>query len=232
MKLERIQKRKKLYWTTTYVYANLCYDYFDHNKHIESTIIRLEKILFLMQYESLTKYKIPLLVYKTYIHNNKIYLRYLSDLLRVSKPYTASDNKYFMFMKVEKYKYEQMMNKYSKMADKDLNNKISELITNNLLPCEYFSYEEYTRKDMRICARMQMDYKGKLIVILGLLSFPGIASAILLLLKIIGIHILSYSVSDLALTTLFTLPFLLVLIILLYKITTKPTKYEFENDFF
>lgn len=230
MKLERIQK-KKIHWTTIYVYATLCYDYFSNRKHTESTIIKLEKILFLMQCESLVKYNIPLLVYKTYIHDNKIYLRYLSDLLRVNKPHTASDNRYLIFMKVEKYKYEQMMNKYNKMSNDELDTKILELVRNDLLPCEYFSYEEYTRNDMRVCARMQMDYKGKLIVILGLLSFPGIVCTILLPLKIIGIHILPYSVSELALTILFTIPFLLVLIILLYKITTTPTKYELENDF-
>ncbi|MEG0368040.1 MAG: hypothetical protein RR585_14455, partial [Coprobacillus sp.] len=83
MRVEKLRKKFKFEWTENYVFGDLCFWYLERNP---IKINKLEKILFLMQHESLSTHGVPLLLYKTYIYDDGIYLRYLSDMLRISEP--------------------------------------------------------------------------------------------------------------------------------------------------
>lgn len=232
MNIKKYRKRK-MEWTVNYVFGSLCYSYLCSGKKQDRTIPKLEKILFLMQDESLKMYGIPLIPYEIYYFNNKIYIKYLSDILRVSSPDGHSSHE---FMEInEKYKYDEILTKkYMRFSVNELDNSIKKLIVEDSFDAKYYKFIEFkNEKFIRKCARFQVSYLGGIFALFG---FIALGNLIVLLITIImyffnlltGINI--YPINEGVGTVVITSPALIVCYILLKKMI-KPTKFEIKNEY-
>lgn len=226
-------RKNKIEWTVTYIFGSLCFDYFENFEFNESNVKKLEKILFLMQIWSLEEYGVPLLVYETYYHNSEIYLKYLSDILRVASPDLHGD---IHFEKINrKYRYNDILKeKYMHLTEKELNDKIGIEIKNNKLDYKYFKLEKCKHRNFyRKCARFQVSFLGGIFMLCGLIALGNIV--ILVLTVIMYFYELStgndiYPVNE-GIGAVFISSPALIGCFLLLKRMTKPTKFELENNF-
>ena len=228
MKVDKIRKRHKLEWTQSYIFGDLSFWYLEKN---HNQINKLEKILFLMQHESLTKYGVPLLVYKTYIYENGIYLRYLSDMLRISEPTAVNDQRH-IDKKVKKYGYEEMMNKYAKYTERKLNDSIQELIQLNTLNKDYFVFEKYSNHKERKIVRMFSHFISfYLMVIFGMLLIAMFMCLIIDIFSYMGLTLRVYNSEETYQILFFGLISLIIVFFCGKYAIKKPVKYELENSF-
>ncbi|MEG0593398.1 MAG: hypothetical protein RR512_08775 [Coprobacillus sp.] len=226
MRVEKLRKKFKFEWTENYVFGDLCFWYLERNPN---KINKLEKILFLMQHESLSTHGVPLLLYKTYIYDDGIYLRYLSDMLRISEPDAIYD-KLHIAEKVKQFQYEKMRKKYEKYTEKQLNDEIKRLINTNSLDKEYFVFEKYLHQ--KETKKIRMFSHPFLFGIMGLcimLSFGMILSLILLLIK--GIIVREYNLEEIQQAIFFGTISTYIAISCRRKAIKKPSKYESKNNF-
>ncbi|MEG0275521.1 MAG: hypothetical protein RR630_00685 [Coprobacillus sp.] len=228
MRIDRIRKRYKLEWTKNYVFGDLCFWYLEkHSRQIH----KLEKILFLMQHESLSTYGVPLLVYKTYIFDDGIYHRYLSDMLRIEEPDAIYDEKHIA-EKLKQYNYNKMIKKYEKYTEKQLNDEIKRLIETNSLNKEYFIFEKYlNHKEMKRIRMFSHPFLFFMMGIFTLISFAIVLFFVVDLLSFIGITIREYNLEETQQALLFGSISIFFAIFYRKRAIKKPTKYESENSF-
>lgn len=227
MRIDKYRK-KKMKWTINYVFGDLCYKYFNTSKINISMIVSLEKILFLMQNESLEKYGVPLIPYEIYYFNNQIYIKYLSDLLRVSHPKeTDLDDKAIKIN--EKYRYNDMLPKYKQLSEEELNAKIEMLIRSRTLNFSYFKFEQCKRITFyRKCARFQMSSLGGIFMLFALICWGGVLILFLTIVMLVyelisGVHI--YPMNEGIGAIIIASPSFLICFLLIKKMI-KPTKTE------
>ena len=134
------------------VYYYICYKYL-HGKP-ERKIENLEKILFLMQHQSLRESNKFFLRYKIYIYNDEIRIRYISDLLRVS-PIIDFGGDGMAYRKSMKY-YQKKLVYFSKLSDDKLDERVKKIIEKGDLEEKYFVFEKYRDNRMRRIARLKM----------------------------------------------------------------------------
>lgn len=180
-----------------------------------------------MQHESLKTYRVPLLVYETYIDGNMIHLKFLSELLRMSEPDAIKDE-YKIEKKARSYKYEGMLKKYEKLKEAELNEKIKYLIDASALDERYFKYEKPSCKREIRKVRFMNHYFHYLVVL-----FIGITEIAILIILIptilsffcnIGVEVLSSD--EFAEMIFFGVIGFVVIFNSYFRGTRKPTKYE------
>ena len=226
MKLENIRKYRKNIWTENYIFGDLCFWFLEKHPH---QINRLEKILFLMQHESLTTYEVPLLVHKTYIDQDILYFPQLSELLRMREP-DAINDPYYIYIKIKPYHYDKMMKKYEKLKERELNKEIQLLIENDSLNKEYFIFETpSTKKEFRKVRFSSHSFHYMIAGFSGLLCFALGLGLIVEVLCYYGYGLREYNSENLMQTIFFGAIFLGIYINSYLRGTKKPTRYEKNN---
>lgn len=137
---------KKLYME--YIYDKLCYSYL---KNEDISIKKLEKILFLVNVESIEKKSFHFLKCKTFYYDNSIKIEYLSDLFRVMKPQEIQKNRIFKIKRIDKISI--LMEKYIKMNEEEIDKLIKFKISQNEDKKVYM--KEYKSKRNKKYARMR-----------------------------------------------------------------------------
>lgn len=228
MKLEKIMKKHSATYSSTYVYGNLCAKY--TSQYPKESIYKLEKILFLMQYESIKQYNSPLLAYNTYIYEDKIYLQYVSDLLRVAKAHPDTDD-YFIYSKVRKYKYDKMMKTLANKTEQELDIEIELLIRENKLQRGYFFFEPGNNKNMRRLVRFMTNKKSWMFVFFGPIAFVWILSLLTVIINLIIPNSGFYTIEEGIQALIFLFPIFILCVYIVFLLPLKPTKYEIENGY-
>ena len=112
----------------------------------------MEYLVFLVQCDSLSKFKSPLIPYPIYIFRGEVKIPYISDLCRVSNIFFISGSGYNEIFNPDKNKIK-LFNKYKKFTNEEIETlalkKIQEIDKNS--KCFYFS--EYENKWLRLKAR-------------------------------------------------------------------------------
>lgn len=232
MNVTRLRKKKHT-WTELYIFGNLCNMYFKRKKKYD--IEELEKILVLMQNESLERYNVPLLTFKTYIYDKRIYHEYLSDLLRVKYSEHIVDDSYMIWAKVKKYEYDKMLMKYMSLSSCEINEMFFELIQSEALNEKYFIMSHpKNEKKFRLRARYEFNKRG-ISFLLDYLAVPCIILIIFYLItsfvRMIGMEIQEYDYNELLSVIIILFPFLIIKILFTSHIILKPTKFEIENGY-
>ncbi|MEG2909607.1 MAG: hypothetical protein RR945_10325 [Erysipelotrichaceae bacterium] len=231
MRLDKIRK-KKMTWINLYVFGYLSYQYFGTKKATYERICDLERIFLLIQVDSLNQYNVPIIPYKIYTDDNYIYIRYLSDLLRVAPPESVKDDYYFIYQKVQgKYEYSNMLKRYSKLSSDELRKQVDNVLKSSHLCEKYFVKGRYNKNDMRRCARLQSSKRGWIVAFCGFFGGIGILFTIGGLLKTIGVGLFSYELAEILPVLFFTYPLLCISVFYGWRIMNKKTKYEVNYDF-
>lgn len=226
MNEERL-RQKKYYWTEIYIFGELCSQYLEgKNNH---TIEGIEMILLLMQFESLKKYQVPLLLFKIYIYDGRIYHEYLSEILRVAQSKHIIDERYRIWTYLKKYKYDDMLKKYSKYSEEELNEMVENIVASKNLNEKYFIKGcPKKRKVLLFRARYTFN-KRWLSYLLDYIAVPYL----IIILFYIMVPVLNklniaiaYEKSDFLPIFILLFPFLLLDIVVKLYIILKPTKYE------
>lgn len=139
---------------TEFVYNELCFKEFK-SMH-ENRPEKIERILFLMQYEALKEGKNPVYKYKTYIDGGTIQIKYLSDLLRVM-PLTeiiVAERDVGYTGRQEVIKNREEIRKYAKLTNDKINELVAWVLENEEFDSKYFVYEIYRNKKRRLFARI------------------------------------------------------------------------------
>jgi len=145
-------------WMAT-IYTYIVADYIkDKPENAKDT---MERILFLMQYDSLLNdKKKPMLPYKIYIYEDEIRVRYISDLLRVTRAmryFAGAGSRFLSWRDInDKYKYLELSKKYKKLAPNQIALRVERIIANETLNSKYFVFEKYEDKMMRKLARLSV----------------------------------------------------------------------------
>lgn len=229
MKLEKIRKKHSASYSSTYVYGNLCARF--NRQYPKESIYKLEKILFLMQYESIKQYNLPLLAYNTYIYEGKIYLPYVSDLLRVAKAHPDTDDYYFIYSKVRKYKYDKMMKTLANKTEQELDIEIELLIRENKLQRGYFFFEPWDNKKMRKLARFMTNKKSWMFVFFGPIAFLWFLALLTVIINLIIPNSGFYTIKEGIQALIFLFPIFILCVYIVFLLPLKPTKFEIENGY-
>ncbi|MGX8851077.1 hypothetical protein [Amedibacillus sp. YH-ame10] len=212
------------------VYGFMGRSYFDKNNSIEI----FEDLLFLVQYDVLKQGKRSFLRGKIYLYDNKVRIKYLSDLLRVSsfhffRPKGASLNSLNSYIEI--------MKKYMKLSDQEIVDKVMNIIKNEKLDEKYFEFKKYDSKPMRYMARISANGSENMYGFIRtyLVSVPTLA--MFLALVFVSIYVASVDI-ELFIKNLPIIAFFIVIefvMIGIWVIWTwkwmKPTKYEIENRY-
>lgn len=137
---------KKLY--VEYIYDKLCYSYL---KNEDVSIKKLEKILFLVNAESIEKEGFDFLKCKTFYYDNSIRIEYLSDLFRVMKPQEIQKNRIFKIKRIDRVST--LMEAYIRMNEEEMDNIVKFRVNQDELMKVYM--EEYKSSRNRKYARMR-----------------------------------------------------------------------------
>ncbi len=238
---ERNFSYKKTFFTRGYMYNFVVCSYSFGLR--ERTIEDIEKIIFLANCYVLEKYNRPMLKYKTYVYDNKIYLKFLSDLLRVmsysdsnSAPMpTARDVK-----EGEKYNYKKVIERYSKLDGDELNRQINEIISQKRFAGKYIVYGKNESNIMRYFARnsawIYSHWSSILKWMLGWLSVGMICAWIVYgvanFLTLFGFYIDAlYTIGNEIIPLMFFSVVTIVPWCLMTLRAIQPTKYEIENGY-
>ncbi|MGX8851076.1 hypothetical protein [Amedibacillus sp. YH-ame10] len=122
---ENLLSHRKLYYTYTYVHMVLG----EEKNLINRKVSNIEKIIFLSQCYSLEKDGHSIVDFNTYIFEGRVYFKYLSDLLRVSKisgfygEPIAKD-----FNRITNHHYHKVIEKYSKLSEDEIEREFKEKI--------------------------------------------------------------------------------------------------------
>lgn len=210
-----------------HIYDYICLRFLKKNNN---NFQRLEKICFLMQFESLNKLKKPMFMCKIYLEGNNIKIEYLSDIFRVMSPDRFGYHRFGSVKKMDKYI--KMIRKYKNLTDEELDKKIYEILNNAELSTHYFIQKKYKNKKMRYYARMisrSNTHLGLNVLktLLGLICFIVLILTPVLYcsLKVLGFEVLP-------LESLVTINNLIVILPILFLWVTwtclwlQPTKYE------
>jgi len=201
----------------------------------------MERILFLMQYDSiLNDKKKPMLPYKIYIYEDEIRVRYISDLLRV----TREMGKFFVGGRSApswrginaEYKYLELSKKYKKLAPNQIALRVERIIANETLSSKYFVFEKYEDKNMRKLARLNVFHLERPILFFFWLILTIYALVPYLTIFLISIYaIVDNTVVDkvlkarnipiIAFMIIITIPWLIWT-----RKLTKPTEYELQKQ--
>jgi len=201
----------------------------------------MERILFLMQYDSiLNDKKKPMLPYKIYIYEDEIRVRYISDLLRV----TREMGKFFVGGRSApswrginaEYKYLELSKKYKKLAPNQIALRVERIIANETLSSKYFVFEKYEDKNMRKLARLNVFHLERPILFFFWLILTIYALVPYLTIFLISIYaIVDNTVVDKVLEAR-NIPIIVFMIIITIpwliwtRKLTKPTEYELQKQ--
>lgn len=233
--VEKVLSRRKIHYTRMYIYDyEICEVSYLNDRKIED----IEKILFLANDCILEKYNKPMFKYKTYISRDKIYLKYLSDLLRVMPITKGGADPFGKDMKEgRKCEYAKTIKKFSKFSDEELDKAIREKFSKENFNEKYIIKGVYNSALMRLMARhAAWEYTHLLTAlksILGWISWALIISWVIyglaLGLSSFNIHfgILDINIMQFVFFTIITvIPW-----ILWTYLWSRPTKYEIENGY-
>lgn len=213
------------------IYTYVCYEYFlfTSNPSIDS----LEKILFLIQVDSLEKDDRPFIKSKIYINGMKIRITYISDLLRVSPITEFGYDSLYINPKMDIYL--KRMKKYSKLNDVELQNAVNKVLNTKRLDGKYFTHDTYKNNLMRKWARLKLMGKNHRVLEMFRAFFEISICFPLYICTLI--FLFSYLISGngaikeklfqlIGYTALFNIPYLIWM-----WIWMKPTKYEIEKGY-
>lgn len=208
------------------------------NNKIAVSINMIEKALFLTQYESIINENEPFYEYETYIYNNEIRIKYLSDRLRVMSMEIATAEStsggYLNFELMDKYM--QSIKKNLNTSELELSLIVEKIIKQKKLNEKYFKFEKYNnsflRKRARVSART-LDVNFMLFMLKRFLGFIGYSCVLLYIVSVIQLVVDSKfppTIESLGFALLLS-PFLILWMIWERK-WMKPTKFELENNYF
>lgn len=228
MKLEKLRK-KKYEWTDAYIFGNLCSNYFNGKKN--RTIENLEIILALMQYRSLKQYGVPLLVFKTYIYDGKIYHEYLSDMLRVTYPEFLVDTYYLIWEKVKKYNYDKMLQDYAKLSKEQLEEELQKILVSKDLNKDYFILEKPSHiRKYRLKARYDCNNRWLTCFLENFVALWIISILYYFLTMVVNVPFF-VKYDDILVAIGGLAPFVILDVIIVSCILFRPTKFESKNGY-
>lgn len=137
--------KDKIEWTNVHILNNIGTYLIEKETLTKIDIKRLEMMLALIQYDLLMANKDPILTYKIYIYNNRIYHKYLSDVLQVRPLKNGQINNI--------YKKNTMFNMYKDMEFEELEQRIK-LINENKKLEGYFVFNKYNGPNLIGYARL------------------------------------------------------------------------------
>ena len=229
---------RKFNWVSL-LYTYIVADYIkDKPEKAKDTI---ERILFLMQYDSLLNdKKKTMLPYKIYIYEDKIRVRYISDLLRVTRAMRLSTGAGSSFPSWrginDQYKYLELSKKYKKLAPNQIALRVERIIANEALNSKYFVFEKYEDKNMRKLARLNVFHLERPILFFFWLILTIYALVPYLTIFLISIYaIVDNTVVDKVLEAR-NIPIIVFMIIITIpwliwtRKLTKPTEYELQKQ--
>lgn len=233
--VEKVFSHRKTHYTLMYIYDyEICESSYLNNRKIED----IEKILFLANDYILNKYNKPMLKYKTYISRDKIYLKYLSDLLRVMPITTGGADPFGKDMKEGRiYEYAKTIKKFSKFSDEELDKTIREKYSKENFNEKYIVKGLYRSVLMRLLARhVAWEYTHLLTALKSTLAW---LSLVLLISWIIYGLALWLSLFNITLGILdiniIQFIFYTIITVIPWSLWTlkviKPTKFEMENNY-
>lgn len=136
------------------IYSSFCSDYLVKSRP-ERTVDMMEKVLFLMQVESLQK-QMPLLPCKIFLDGSHIRIPYISDLLAVhQKALFLPNSSHYMFRRSFD-EYAKMLNRLRRLDEVQLNERVMKVLQNADLDRNYFVYAPYEHRWLRRLARLKI----------------------------------------------------------------------------
>lgn len=209
--------------------------YFSQKKQTIDNIVKLERILFLMQFDSLKEYEEPLLLYKTYYNDSgDIYLPLLSDLLRVAPTHNGTDLFYFARWKLERFHYDERLKLYMKMSDDLIVKEIKNILDNNQLNKHYFVKGENSHQKLYRKQARRIVHKGYVV------SFFLKRLSVCFMICLALYHLLFYfhknnialglPIEELNKIIFLTLPFLVIYFVRIRFIGNQSTEFEKELE--
>jgi|GEM_PF-1176692 len=229
---------RKFNWVSL-LYTYIVADYIkDKPEKAKDTI---ERILFLMQYDSLLNdKKKTMLPYKIYIYEDEIRVRYISDLLRVTRAMRLSTGAGSSFPSWrginDQYKYLELSKKYKKLAPNQIALRVERIIANEALNSKYFVFEKYEDKMMRKLARLSVyELEHPILFVFWALLMVCTLTPFLAILLISIYAIVDNTVVDKVLEAR-NIPIIIYMIIitipwLIWTMKlTKPTEYELQKQ--
>ena len=136
------------------IYSSICSDYLVKS-HPERTVDMIEKVLFLMQVESLQK-QMPLLNCKIFLDGSCIRFSYISDLLEVhQKALFLPSSSYYLF-RWSFNEYAKMLNRLRRLDETQLNERVMKVLQNADLDRNCFVYAPYEHRWLRRLARLKI----------------------------------------------------------------------------
>lgn len=235
-----IEKSKKKTWIplpksmwSEYIYANICVEYL--YRHPTRKIKNMERILLLMQIDSLKEHGEVLFYNEIYILGHDIYIAYLSDLLVVMPIDTCcegANNGYLNYDIIDRLRLN--YTKYCSMSDKELKRQVINAVEeNDLLQINYCLSKiemNNNRKKSRLYAReLTHVFKALIKRFLGFicLTISGIELLDILLL------LLNYEKGKFEVTAvMFSISLPLIIVWVMWNIKwATPTQFELKNGF-
>jgi len=228
---------RKFNWVSL-LYTYIVADYIkDKPEKAKDTI---ERILFLMQYDSiLNDKKKPMLPYKIYIYEDEIRVRYISDLLRVTRAKRLFNGvtSFPSWRSIkDEFKYLELSKKYKKLAPNQIALRVERIITNETLNSKYFVFEKYEDKMMRKLARLsvyELEHPILLVFWAVLMVFAVVPYLAIILISIYAI--VDNTIMDKVLEAR-NIPIIIYMIIITIpwliwtRKLTKPTEYELQKQ--
>lgn len=169
-KFEISLRKDKIRWSNFDVIDRLGTYLLNKEVLTHTDIERFEMMLLLIQNDLVKSGELPILVYKSYIYDCKVYHIYVSDVLRIRSIKKSPCGGIYSKNKI--------VNKYKNMSYQELKEQVEfELANNNLNP-EYFILSEYSGPSLKGYARFTNTIAGKVYFI----TFRYVMISILLLL--------------------------------------------------
>lgn len=221
------------------VYGFICSHYIKGKP--ENIKEKTEKILFLMQYESLhTGEKKPFIPYKIYIDGINIRVRYIHDILCVRKVMTnfaRGGGKAFPSWRGMKdiLKYDKIFNKYAKESVEGIAERVQFILDNKDLDSKYFVFCKYEDKNSRRLARLWSRQEESFSKWISWFILTVIALPLLFCVFVIFYASVRYTVENLMIKILVYLSLLIVIdtpwFIWTWNWMNQPTQFELENGY-
>lgn len=137
------------------VYSSLCNSYLVKSRP-KRTVDMMEKVLLLMQAESLQK-QIPLFHCKIFLDGSHIRIPYISDLLAVDqKAFFPPESRYFLFHQGFD-EYTKMLKRLRRLDQEQINERVMKILQHHKLDADYFVYAPYHHTWMRRLARLKIE---------------------------------------------------------------------------
>lgn len=220
---------------TELVYRELCY------KKLKKTYLdkpdEIEKILFLMQYDALRNGRKPVYKYRTYIEDNKIRIKYMSDLLRVMTLTDIAIGRTNVSFADKEYIQEnkEHIQEYIGFSNEKLDEVVNWVVKDGVLAPKYFTFKKYNNKIMRLFARFQNWFinhhalKGYVFVALTMFLLAMLVCCAVLISIFMSLGKEYYDQTMIVIKGLITIVIIAFIpwLALTIKIT-RPTKYEKE----